>query len=114
MSGTYGSADLQEVLADGIAVVHGVEGSDLVDTHGGHLEHAGDLVHNANAGVAVLALAEIQQGHDGALLVLGRVALEDLIGKLEVLVGKGEGDGRVVGRLVAVLFNWIAVSRLHL
>jgi hypothetical protein len=53
----------------------------------------------------VLTLAEIQKGHDGALLVLGRVALEDLIDKLEVLVGKLEGDGRVVGRLVAVLFN---------
>lgn len=103
--GSYGCADLQEVLANGITVVHGVEGSNLVDTHGGHLEHAGDLVHDADASVAVLALAEVQKGHDGSLLVLGRVTLKDLIGKLEVLVGKREGERRVVSRLVAVLLN---------
>lgn len=105
VSGTYGCADLQEVLADGITVVHGVESGNLVDTHGGHLEHAGDLIHDADTGVAMLTLAEVEEGHDGTLLVLGRVALEDLIGKLEVLVGKLEGEGGVVGRLVAVLFN---------
>jgi hypothetical protein len=53
----------------------------------------------------VLALTEVQQGHDGALLVLGRVALEDLIDDLEVLLGELERDGRVVVRLVAVLIG---------
>jgi hypothetical protein len=101
----YGSADLNKILSDGLAVVHGVESCDFVNAHGGHLQHAGDLVHDADAGEAVLALAEVQQGHDGSLLVLGRVALEDLIGDLEVLLGELERDARVVVRLVAVLLG---------
>jgi hypothetical protein len=101
----YGGANLNEVLADRLAVVHCVEGCDFVDAHGRHLQHAGDLVHNANAGEAVLTLTEVQQRHNGGLLVLGRVALEDLIGDLEVLLGELEGKGRVVVRLVAVLIG---------
>ncbi len=103
--GAYGGAELHKVLADGLAVVHGVEGCDLVDAHWGHLEHAGDLVHDADAGEAVLALAEVEQGHDGGLLVLGRVPLEDLIDDLEVLLGELERDALVVVRLVAVLLG---------
>lgn len=106
----YRCADLHEVLANGLAVVHGVEGRNLVDTHRGHLEHASDLVHDANAGEAVLALTEVKQGHDGSLLVLGRVALEDLIGKFEVLVGKLEREARVVVGLVAVLLETVTIS----
>lgn len=53
----------------------------------------------------MLTLTEVKEGHNSTLLVLRRVALEDLIGKLEVLVGKLEGDGRVVGGLVAVLYS---------
>jgi hypothetical protein len=101
----YGRADLDKVLADGLAVVHGVECCDFVNAHGGHLEHAGDLVHDADAGETMLALAKVEQGHDGGLLVLGRVALEDLIGDLEVLLGELEGEGRVVVRLVAMLIG---------
>lgn len=53
----------------------------------------------------MLALAEVEQGHDGGLFVLGRVALEDLIGEGEVLLGELEREGRVVGRLIAVLLE---------
>jgi hypothetical protein len=53
----------------------------------------------------VLALAKVQQGHDGTLLVLGRVALEDLIDDLEVLLGELKREGRVVVWLIAVLIG---------
>ena len=90
-------------LAHGGPVVHGVEGGDLVDAHGGHLEEAGDLVHDADGGEAVLTLAEVEEGHDGGLLVLRRVALEDLGDDGLILGVELEGDvGVVVGR-VAVL-----------
>jgi hypothetical protein len=105
MAKTHCGADLDKVLADRLAVVHGVEGRDFVNAHRGDLEHAGNLVHDADASVAVLALAEVEQGHDGGLLVLGRVALEDLIGEGEVLLGELEREGRVVGRFIAVLLE---------
>ena len=100
-------------LADGRAVVHGVEGGDLVDAHGGHLEQAGDLVHDTDAGEAVLALAEVEDGHDGGLLVLRRVPLQDLrhhllvgcielerdvwvvVARVPVLLWEGKGGGGV-------------------
>lgn len=110
VSGAYGSADLHKVLANRVAVVHGVEGRDLVNTHWGHLEHASDFVHDTDAGEAVLALTEVKQGHDSSLLVLGRIALEDLVGEFEVLLGKLEREARVVVDLVAVLLEAIAVS----
>lgn len=96
---------MKEVLADGFAVVHGVESGDLVNTHRGHLEHTSDFIHDAYAGEAVLTLAQIQQRHDGGLLVLWWVALKDLIDECEVLVGELERDGGVVVRAVAVLFD---------
>jgi hypothetical protein len=113
VSGAYRGADLHKVLANRLAVVHGVEGRNLVNAHWGHLEHASDLVHYANAGEAVLALADVKQGHDGSLLVLGRVALEDLIGELEVLFRKLEWEARVVVGLVAVLLEIIPVNMCY-
>lgn len=110
ISGAYRGADLHKVLANRLTVVHGVEGRNLVNAHWGHLEHASDLVHDADAGEAVLALTEVKQRHDSSLLVLGRVALEDLIGECEVLFGKLEREGRVVVGLVAVLLETITVS----
>ena len=100
---SYRCAKLNEVFADRLTVVHGIESSDFVDTHGGHLQEAGDLVHDANACEAVLTLAQIQERHDCSLLVLGGVALEDLIDQSLVLLVERERDARVVGRLVAVL-----------
>jgi hypothetical protein len=76
--GEYRCADLDVELAHGGAVVHGVEGGDLVDAHGRHLEDACHLVHDADAGEAMLPLTQVQNGHHGGLLVLRRVPLEDL------------------------------------
>lgn len=104
---SYSSAKLNKVFANGLAVVHGVESCDFVNTHRGHLKQPGDLVHDTDAGVAVLALTQIQDRHDSSLLVLGRVAFEDLIDELEVLVVEFEREGRVVGGLVAVLIEQI-------
>lgn len=109
---SYRCAKLNKVLANRLTVVHGVEGCDFVDTHGGHLQETGDLVHDADAGVAVLALTNVQDRHDSGLLVLGGIALEDLIDELEVLLGELERNIRVVIAFVAVLdkVNWLAMT----
>lgn len=100
---SYGCAGLNKELSDRGTVVHGVERGDFVNTLGRHLEQAGDLVHDADAGEAVLALAEVEDGHDGSLLVLRGVSLEDLFDDGLVLLVKLERDiGIVIGR-VAVL-----------
>lgn len=99
----YRSASLDKVFANGRAVVHGVEGGNLVNAHRGHIQHAGDLVHHADAGEAVLALAEIKNGHDGRLLVLRRVSLKDLGDDDLILLVEFEGDVGVVVRRVPVL-----------
>jgi hypothetical protein len=101
----YGRADLDKVLADGLAVVHGVEGCNLVDTHWGHLEHASDLIHDADAGEAVLALAQVEQGHDGGLFVLLGVSLEDLGHDGFILLVEFEGDIGVVLGGISVLHD---------
>ena len=110
---THGGAGLDVELANRGPVVHGVERGDLVDAHGGHLEDARHLVHDADAGEAVLALAEVEQRHDGGLLVLGRVPLEDLGDDGLILGGELEGDVGVVVGGVAVLshqFHSISLS----
>lgn len=91
------------VTTDGIPVVHGVEGGNLVDTHGRHLQDASDLVHDADAGEAVLSLAEIEEGHDGGLFVLGWVSGQDFLHQLLVDGVELEGDVEVVLGCVAVL-----------
>lgn len=54
----------------------------------------------------MLALAEVQQGHDGGLFVLGGVSLEDLGDELLVLGVELEGDvGVVVGRVSVLRAN---------
>lgn len=90
-------------LADGGAVVHGVEGGYLVDPHRRHLEDAGHLVHDADAGEAMLALTQVEQRHHGRLLVLWRVALEDLGDDALVLLRELERDIGVVIGCVAML-----------
>jgi hypothetical protein len=96
-------------LAHRCPVVHGVEGGDLVDAHRRHVEEARHLVHDADAGEAVLALAQVEQRHDGGLLVLRRVALEDLGDDGLVLLGELEGNLGVVVGGVAVLFAMIGL-----
>ena len=51
----------------------------------------------------MLPLTEIKEGHDGRLLVLRGVPLEDLINECEVLLRELEGDGGVVFGIVSVL-----------
>ena len=125
---TYRRAQLQVEAAHGRPVVHGVEGGDLVHAHGRHLEELRDGVHDADAGEAVLALAKVEQRHHGRLLVLRRVALEDLGDELLVDGVELERDGRVVvggvavleleggecqqRSLVMVVGNWVVVLRL--
>ena len=109
---TYSSACLNKELAHGRAVVHGVEARDLIDAHGRHLEQAGDLIHDADGGEAVLALAEVEKRHDRGLLVLRRVALQDLGDELLVLRGELEGDAGVVVGSVAVLVG-ASVSEVY-
>ena len=105
LSKTYRRAQLNKVLANRLAVVHSVEGCDFVDTHRGHLQEPGDLVHDTDAGVAVLTLTQVQHRHNGSLLVLRGVPLKDLIDKFEVLLGELEGKVGVVGGFVAVLIS---------
>jgi hypothetical protein len=50
---------LNKIFAHGSSVVHGVERGNLVHSHRRHLKKTGDLVHDADAGEAVLALAEV-------------------------------------------------------
>lgn len=99
----YRSANLNKILAHWFAVVHGIESGNLVDAHRRHLQQPCNLIHDADTSVTMLALAQIEKGHDGGLLVLRGVALEDLIDEFEVLLGELEGDGRVVGGGIAVL-----------
>lgn len=66
----YRGAALDVESADGIPIVHCVKGGDLVYSHGGHLQNAGDLVHDADAREAVLSLSEVEQRHDGGFFVL--------------------------------------------
>jgi hypothetical protein len=97
---------LDVVTTDGVSVVHGVESGNLVDAHRRHFQSAGDLVHDADATETVLALAKVEQGHDGGLLVLRRVSAEDFLNELLVLGIEGEGDVEVVLWCVAVLVRW--------
>jgi hypothetical protein len=90
-------------LPDRLPVVHGVEGSHFVDAHWWHLKDACNLVHDRYGRVAVLALAEIEQGHHSGFLVLRGIALEDLTDEGFILSGVLEGDGGIVVGGVAVL-----------
>jgi hypothetical protein len=46
----------------------------------------------------MLSLAEIEEGHNSSLLVLGRIALQDLVDELVVLLCELERDiGIVLG-----------------
>lgn len=87
---------MNKIFAHGSSVVHGVERGNLVHSHGRHLKKTGDLIHDADAGKAVLALAEVKQRHDSSLLVLRRVSLEDLGNDGLVLLVELEGDVGVV------------------
>ena len=100
---SYRCANLDKVFSYRLSVVHGIKGRDFVNSHGRHFQQTSNLVHDANAGKSVLALSEVEKRHDGSLLVLRRVALEDLIDDFFVLCAELERDGWVVVGFVAVL-----------
>ena len=77
--------------ADGRAVVHCVEGGDLVDAHGRHFKEASNFIHYAYRGPAYLTLAEVEERHHGRFLVLRGIALEDF--GYEFLIDGVEGEG---------------------
>lgn len=92
-----GGAELQEVLSNRLAVEHGVESGDLVNTHGGHLEELGDVVHDRDGNpTGVLTLTEVEQWDDGSLLVLFGVVGDDLLCHLLVLLVELERNVGVV------------------
>lgn len=71
MSDTYtaeharsGSANLQMVLADLGSVEHGVEGSDFINLHWGHLEDLGGLVHGRKGQEVIVLLLCNEQDRD--------------------------------------------------
>lgn len=79
------------ILAHLGPIEHGVEGSDLVDLHGSHVEDLGDFVHGGEGQEVVVLLLGNEQDRDaGRLFVVGRVLLEELIDLLVVLRGELE------------------------
>ena len=100
---TYRCAALNVEFAHRVAVVHGVESSHLVDSHGRHLQESRNLVHDTDAGEAVLPLSKVEQRHDGGLLVLAGIAGQDFLDELLILGVELERDVEVVLRCVAVL-----------
>lgn len=76
----------------------------LVDTHRVHVEQLGNGVHRANADpVVVLTLSNVENGHDGGLLVLGRITSDNLLNLLHAVGVELEGDRGVVVCRVTVL-----------
>jgi hypothetical protein len=91
------------VFADWVPVVHGVECRNLVYTHGRHLQYPRNLVHDTDAAESVLALSEIEERHDGGLLVLRGVAGDDFLDEFLILRREFEGNLEVVFGGVAML-----------
>lgn len=90
-------------LSDGLPIVHGVEGGNLVNAHGRDLEDTGHFIHDADGGVAELTLAEVEEGHHGRFFILRRIAFEDLGDECFILCSELERDRGVVFGRVAVL-----------
>jgi hypothetical protein len=102
----YRCAALNVISSDRVAVIHGIEGRNLINTHGWHFQQPRHLVHNADTSEAVLSLSEIEQGHDGRFLVLARIPSEHLLDELFILRIEFEGNVEVVFRRIAVLESW--------
>ena len=80
------------VLAYGGPVVHGIEGRDLVHTHGWHFQYPRYLIHDADASETVLSLSKIEKRHNSSLLVVGGVSRDDLLDELLILGTELEGN----------------------
>ena len=87
-----------------IAIVHRIESRDLVHPHWWHLKYPRNLVHDTDAGKAMLSLSQVKQGHDRRLLVLARVPADHLLNELLIDGIEFEGDARVIVDGVAVLY----------
>jgi len=97
------SAYLNKVLANRFAIEHGVERRDFVYPHRLHFEQLRHIVHNADARPSfVLPLAEVEEGNDGCLFVLGRVMRDDIIGAFKILGCELKWNPRIVVRLVSM------------
>lgn len=105
---TYCCADLYVVFANGVAIVHSVEGSDLVYAHWRHLQESRNLVHDADTCEAVLALAEVEQRHNGGLLVLRWVPRDNLLDEFLVLSGEFERNFGIVLGSITMLSRTLA------
>lgn len=111
--GTYRCANLDMELANRVSVVHGVESRNLVHAHGRHLQEPRDLVHDADARVSILSLAQVKDGHDSSLSILGWIAFHDLLDHFLVLRGEFEGDAGIVLGAVSVLQKGIVLAIDH-
>ncbi len=101
--GTYRGAHLDMELPYRLAVVHGVKSRNLIDPHGRHLQPACNFVHDADAGEAVLALAEIEEGHHGGFFVLGGITFEDFGNEFFIGVVEFEWYGGIVFGAISML-----------
>ena len=105
-----GCAELKEVLSNRLTVEHGVEGSDLIDTHWWHLEQFGNIVHDRDRNpTGILALTKVEQWDDSRLLVLFGVMRDDLLCHLLVLLVELKGNVGIV--VVGVAVNKERVGR---
>lgn len=85
------------MLSNGLAIKHGIEGRNFVDSHGRHGKKLCDVIHNADTCPSlVLSLCKVEQRNDGRLLVLVRVIRNDLTGPCKVFGSELEGDFWVV------------------
>jgi hypothetical protein len=100
-----GAAHHDVVLANLGAVEHGVERGHLVHADGRHLEHLRHPVHGLHREVALVRLLRhVEQRDHGGALVVGRVALQDLVHDGHGGLGEVPVEGIVVVGGVAMLF----------
>lgn len=90
-------------LSNRLTIVHGVESSNLINAHRWHFQPACNFIHDTDAGEAVLALAEIEEGHYGGLFVLRRVAFQDFSNEFFVDSIELKWYGWVVDRGISML-----------
>lgn len=90
-------------LPNRITIVHSIERRNLIHPHWWHLQYPRNLVHHTQACKSMLSLPEIENWHDSSFLILWRVAFEDLLDKLVVLLRELEGNVRIVFGGIAML-----------
>jgi hypothetical protein len=99
----YRCAALNVIFANRAAVVHGVKGSDFVDSHWRHFKPPRNFIHDTDACEAMLPLSEVEEWHHCRLLVLCRVSSKYLLDELFVLSVEFEWNRGVIVRRIAML-----------